>query len=207
MWMTANTFGIHQCTVSNVVFEVCEAITKHLGPEYIHLPRHHPLIHMTTSATSSFTHLMCKPYVIMPAIHGDITPVKTDKDREKCHVPEMSHFLCVSKDYDQFRLPGHSCSVNMDEVIPQSLPRKQHRSIPVESHRFRATSNVSIERKATLTDKSPVAMTNNSSWLAEKFRSVTHMDIALKDNKTLQHGHTQNEVPRDTQYALQLRLK
>lgn len=39
MWMTANTFGIHQCTVSKVVLEVCDAITKHLGPEYIHLPR------------------------------------------------------------------------------------------------------------------------------------------------------------------------
>ena len=37
--MTANTFGIHQCTVSKVVLEVCDAITKHLGPEYIHLPR------------------------------------------------------------------------------------------------------------------------------------------------------------------------
>ena len=36
--MTANTFGIHQCTVSIVVFEVCDAITKHLGPQYIHLP-------------------------------------------------------------------------------------------------------------------------------------------------------------------------
>lgn len=33
IWMTANTFGIHQCTVSKVVFEVCDAITKHLGPE------------------------------------------------------------------------------------------------------------------------------------------------------------------------------
>ena len=30
MWMTANTFGIHQCTVSKVVLEVCDAITKHL---------------------------------------------------------------------------------------------------------------------------------------------------------------------------------
>ena len=38
MWMTANTFGIHQCTVSKVVLEVCNAIAKHLGPEYIHLP-------------------------------------------------------------------------------------------------------------------------------------------------------------------------
>jgi len=39
MWMTANTFGIHQSTVSKVVLEVCDAITKHLGPKYIHLPR------------------------------------------------------------------------------------------------------------------------------------------------------------------------
>ena len=39
MWMTVNTFGIHQCTVSKVVLEVCDAITKHLGPEYIHLSR------------------------------------------------------------------------------------------------------------------------------------------------------------------------
>ena len=39
MWMTANTFGIHQSTVSKGVFEVFDAITKHLGPEYIHLPR------------------------------------------------------------------------------------------------------------------------------------------------------------------------
>jgi len=38
MWMTANTFGIHQSIVSKVVFEVCDAITTHLGPEYIHLP-------------------------------------------------------------------------------------------------------------------------------------------------------------------------
>ena len=39
MCMTANRFGIHQCTVSKVVLEVCDATTKYLGPEYIHLPR------------------------------------------------------------------------------------------------------------------------------------------------------------------------
>ena len=37
MWMTANTFGIHQSRVPKVVLEVCDAITKHLGPKYIHL--------------------------------------------------------------------------------------------------------------------------------------------------------------------------
>lgn len=36
MWMTANTFGIHQCTVSKIVIEVCTAITDHLN--YIKLP-------------------------------------------------------------------------------------------------------------------------------------------------------------------------
>ncbi|XP_068757287.1 uncharacterized protein [Montipora capricornis] len=33
MWMTGNTFEIHQSTVSNIVLEVCDTITKHLGPE------------------------------------------------------------------------------------------------------------------------------------------------------------------------------
>ena len=39
IWMTANTFGIHQCTVSKVLLQVCTAISKHLGPKYVYLPR------------------------------------------------------------------------------------------------------------------------------------------------------------------------
>ena len=39
LWMTANTFGIHQCTVSKTVSCVCSAICKNLGPKYLHLPR------------------------------------------------------------------------------------------------------------------------------------------------------------------------
>ena len=39
IWMTANTFGIHQCTVSKIVLQVCSAISVHLCPKYIHLPR------------------------------------------------------------------------------------------------------------------------------------------------------------------------
>jgi len=31
MWMTANTLGIHQVTVSKVVVEVCSAIATKLG--------------------------------------------------------------------------------------------------------------------------------------------------------------------------------
>ena len=39
IWMTANTFGIHQCTVSKVILQFCNAVTTHLGPKYLHLPR------------------------------------------------------------------------------------------------------------------------------------------------------------------------
>ena len=37
--MTGNTFGIHQCTVSKTISDVCEAVSKELGPKYLHLPR------------------------------------------------------------------------------------------------------------------------------------------------------------------------
>ena len=39
LWMTANTFGIHQCTVSKTIVEVCKAINAFLGLDYLHLPR------------------------------------------------------------------------------------------------------------------------------------------------------------------------
>ena len=39
MRMTANTFGIHQCTVSKMIVQVCSAISEHLSPEYIRLPK------------------------------------------------------------------------------------------------------------------------------------------------------------------------
>ena len=38
LWMTANTFGIHQCTASKTIATVCTAICTHLGPQYLHLP-------------------------------------------------------------------------------------------------------------------------------------------------------------------------
>ena len=37
--MTANTFRIHQCTVSKTIVEVCRAINLHLGPTYLSLPK------------------------------------------------------------------------------------------------------------------------------------------------------------------------
>ena len=39
LWMTANTFGLHQCTVSKTLMEVCDAINSVVGPEYLFLPR------------------------------------------------------------------------------------------------------------------------------------------------------------------------
>ena len=39
MWMTANTFGIHQTTVSQTVFDICDAITRKLGPHFLYMPR------------------------------------------------------------------------------------------------------------------------------------------------------------------------
>lgn len=35
---TANAFGLSQLSVSQIVRQVCEAITVHLGPRYIRLP-------------------------------------------------------------------------------------------------------------------------------------------------------------------------
>ena len=39
LWMTANTFGVHQCTVSKTLSEVCKAINEILVPKHLYLPR------------------------------------------------------------------------------------------------------------------------------------------------------------------------
>lgn len=38
LWMTANAFGIHQCTASKHIHSVCETINMILGERYLHLP-------------------------------------------------------------------------------------------------------------------------------------------------------------------------
>ena len=40
IWMTANTFGIHQSTVSKTMLETCITVTKYLGPKYLHLSKY-----------------------------------------------------------------------------------------------------------------------------------------------------------------------
>ena len=37
--MTANAFGLHQCSASKIIIFVCDAINKRLGPAYLHLPQ------------------------------------------------------------------------------------------------------------------------------------------------------------------------
>ena len=37
--ITANAFGLHQCTISKILIEVCDAINKVVRPEYLFLPR------------------------------------------------------------------------------------------------------------------------------------------------------------------------
>ena len=39
LWMTANTFGLHQCTVSKTINEVCDVLNNEVGPEYLVLPK------------------------------------------------------------------------------------------------------------------------------------------------------------------------
>jgi hypothetical protein len=39
LWITANTFGVHQCTVTKIISQVCHAINSVLGPTYLHLRR------------------------------------------------------------------------------------------------------------------------------------------------------------------------
>ena len=37
--MTANAFGVYQCTVSKILLEVCQAINQIVRPRYLHLPQ------------------------------------------------------------------------------------------------------------------------------------------------------------------------
>ena len=39
LWMTAKTFGIHQCTVSKTIIEVSNAINSIIGSQFVHLPK------------------------------------------------------------------------------------------------------------------------------------------------------------------------
>ena len=38
IWMTGNAFGLHHWTASKIVILVSDAINKHLGTAYLHLP-------------------------------------------------------------------------------------------------------------------------------------------------------------------------
>lgn len=82
--MTANMFGIHQCTVSKVVLEVCDAITKHLGPEHIHLPRTSEEMHRKVSQFE-LNFGMIQAFGCIDGSHVPIKTPSTDYDDYFCY--------------------------------------------------------------------------------------------------------------------------
>ncbi|KAL9967036.1 hypothetical protein ACROYT_G025192 [Oculina patagonica] len=121
---------------------VTMSTTSHLFPGY---DCEDPTKYITNGNKSSVSALSSQP-----VIRGDITQVKTDEDKEMHHVPFI---LRMPKDYKQYRLQGHIFTVNMDEVIDRSLTNKQNGNIFVESQRYQTKDNVSMEREATLFNK------------------------------------------------------
>ena len=47
--ITANTFGVALCTVSVHIIEICRAMSRHLGPKYVYLPRNKDEMRQVTS--------------------------------------------------------------------------------------------------------------------------------------------------------------
>ena len=70
LWMTANTFGVHKCTVSKVLVEVCTSITDHLASNYIKLPS-------TIDEKVSEFELKYGMAQAFGCIHGTHIPIKT----------------------------------------------------------------------------------------------------------------------------------
>lgn len=80
LWMTANTFGVHQCTVSKVVVEVCTAITDHLASNYIKLPSTMNEMHEKVSEFE-LKYGMAQAFGCIDGIHIPIkTPAKDSQD-------------------------------------------------------------------------------------------------------------------------------
>ncbi|XP_078378699.1 uncharacterized protein LOC144661745 isoform X4 [Oculina patagonica] len=121
---------------------VTMSTTSHLFPGY---DGDDPTKYITNGNKSS-----ASAWSSQPVIRGDITQVKKDEDKEMHDVPFI---LRMPKDYRQYRLQGHNFTVNMDEVIDRSLTKKQNGNIFVESQRYQTKDNVSMEREATLFNK------------------------------------------------------
>ena len=56
LWMSANTFNVHQCTVTKVVMEVCKAIVNYLSKKMIKIPLTQVLLIKVWTGASIWLH-------------------------------------------------------------------------------------------------------------------------------------------------------
>ena len=89
MKMTANTFGIARCTVGQVVYEICNVITKILGPELIKFPIQKDEVLV---ATTQFLERYGFPQVI-GCIDGTHIPIKQPTENGHDY---FSYKMCYS---------------------------------------------------------------------------------------------------------------
>nr|XP_047137549.1 uncharacterized protein LOC105843733 [Hydra vulgaris] len=101
LWMTANVFGIHQCTVSKTVKVVCDAINNIVGPIYLHLPKNKEDM---TKLASQFEvkFFMIQAFGCIDGTHVQIKrPIKNGQDYF-CYKQYFSlnvQAVCNSKEY------------------------------------------------------------------------------------------------------------
>ena len=112
--MTGNTFGIHQCAVSKVVLEVCNAITKHLGPEYIHLPQTAEELQRKVSQFE-LKFGMTKAFECIDGTHVCIKTPSTDSHDYFCN--EQYYSLNVQAVCDN-RSDVHRCRLLVTRLCP-----------------------------------------------------------------------------------------
>ena len=91
--MTANTFGIHQCTASKVIKEVCSAINKLLGPKYIFLPKNENEMRKKASEFE----LKFGMVQAFGLIDGTHIPIKCPPENSQDFLITNSIFLSMSK--------------------------------------------------------------------------------------------------------------
>lgn len=126
LWMTANTFGIHQCTVSKVVDEVCTAISNHLGPKYIFLPK------TSQEMREKVSEFELKFGMIQAFVDGTHIPIKSPKGNSQdyfCYKQFYSLNVQAVCDYRGMfmdvdcRWPGsvHDAKVFANSTINKSL--------------------------------------------------------------------------------------
>ncbi|XP_046853992.1 putative nuclease HARBI1 [Xenia sp. Carnegie-2017] len=132
LWMTANTFGIHQCTASKVIKEVCSAINKLLGPKYIFLPKNENEMRKKASEFE----LKFGMVQAFGLIDGTHIPIKCPPENSQDFFNYKQYFslnvqaVCDSKGYFmdvECRWPGsvHDAKVFANSSVCKRLNRRQ----------------------------------------------------------------------------------